>query len=314
MRRGLKLRQLRLLIALDAHRNVRRAASALHLTQPALSRALLDLEQGLGLALFLRTPRGLEPTEAGATLVRYAHAIEKDLERATLALESSGANDAWRLAVGVMHGASPVVFPAMQRIRAMRAEAPFSLSVHEGTVDVLVSLLRASRIDVAIGVPTEAGTIADLSVTPLYADPVVWVVARGHPIARRKRVGLQDLLDLVWILPPRVSRLRGVVDAALRAHRIAPPDRLIGTLSHETILSFLAQGDAVALVTSQVARRFEARGLVHALDIEMSHVLRVAAMTRADTEPHAAASEFIACLVEPATGLATEHATRRRAR
>jgi len=71
----LKLRQMALLVALDLHRSLRRAAEAIAVTQPAATRLLRDLEQAFGAALFARHAWGMEPTAAGEALTRYARSL-----------------------------------------------------------------------------------------------------------------------------------------------------------------------------------------------------------------------------------------------
>lgn len=301
LQRGLKLRQLRLLLALDHHRHVGRVAEALNITQPAVSKALAELEQGLGMPLFLRTPKGLEPTAEGTCLTRYAEIIDEDLQRAALALESVSRPRARRVALGVMHGVTPMVGPTLERWRAKHPpDTPFNLAVHEGPIDSLLPLLRSGRLDVAVGAPPESSTITDLQVTPLFSDNMVWIIAPTHPMASTRRLRLQDLSDCIWVMTPRVSRRRALVDAALRRHGVAEPAQVVETLSHETILGLLQRQNAVALVMRWLARSFESRGLVRVLDIEMSQVLQVVAFTRQQPPPSAAARELVACLAEQA--------------
>lgn len=298
VRRRLKLRQLKLLLALDEFRHVGRVAEVLHVSQPAVSRTLLELEQGLGFALFLRTSKGLEPTPEGICLIRHAEAIEEDLNRAALALESLVQPDVWQVTVGIMHGAAPVIGPTMERWRQRNPGREFHLTVREGAVDTLLSMLRAGKLDLLIGAPPESSAVADLQVEPLYADHMVWVIAHDHPLATQAQVSLTDLSASIWVLPPRVSRRRALVDAALRRHRIAAPGRLVESLSHETILGFVTRQQAAALVTSRLARTFEARKLVKILDIEMGQVLQMAVVTRENQPLPPAAADFIAVLAQ----------------
>lgn len=301
LKRGLKLRQLRLLLALDNHRHVGRVADALSITQPAVSKALAELEQGLGVQLFLRTPKGLEPTSEGSCLARYAEIIEEDLQRAALALESVNRPQVRRVSLGVMHGGTPIVGPTLERLRKKHPPAtPLDLTVHEAPIDTLLPLLRSGRLDIAVGAPPESSTIADLQVTPLYVDSMVWIISPHHPMAKSSCIRLQDLSDYIWVMTPRASRRRALVDAALRRQGVVEPAQVVETLSHETILSLVQRQNAVALVMGGLARSFESRGLVQILDIEMSQVIQVVAMTRQQPQPSTAALELLDCLAEQA--------------
>ncbi|UUZ65593.1 LysR family transcriptional regulator [Polaromonas sp. P1-6] len=78
----IKSRQVMLLDALDEHRNLRRAAAAIHTTQPAATALLQQLEEGLGVVLFERHARGMEPTVYGEVMIRYARGVLHDFAHA----------------------------------------------------------------------------------------------------------------------------------------------------------------------------------------------------------------------------------------
>ena len=299
VKRGLKLRQLRLLLVLDTHRHVGRVAEVMNITQPAVSKALAELEQGLGLTLFLRTPKGLEPTPEGTCLIRHAEAVEENLLRAAQALESITQSAVWRVSLGVMHGATPMIAPTLERWRAKHSHS-FNLMVQEAPIDTLLPLLRSGRLDVAIGSPPESSTTADLQITPLFVDNMVWVIAPQHPLASSACISLKDLQPYIWVMTPRIARRRALVDAALRRHGVTASVHVVETLSHEIILGLVLQQNAAALVMSRVARSFESRGLVRVLDIEMSQTLQVAAFTRLQPPPSAFALELVGYLTEQA--------------
>ncbi|MDM0002663.1 LysR substrate-binding domain-containing protein [Variovorax sp. J22P240] len=300
MQRHLKLRQLRLLVSLDQHRHVGRVAEAMHLTQPAVSKALAELERGLGMALFTRTPQGLLPTPEGICLIRYAQSVHEDLNRAALALDSIGQPEVWRVALGAMHGTTPVIPMAFERLQRQRTPAAaFDLTVQEGSPDLLLPLLRAGKLDIVMGVAPERSAAADLHVVPLYVDPMVWMVAPSHPLARKARLTLHDLADTMWVLPPRVARVRAVIDAVFRKHKVLVQSRLVETVSFDSLLGMVSDHGAVALSSRRLARSAESRGLVHVLDVDMAGLaLPISAMTLVEPEPSAYAVEFIQCLVE----------------
>src|SRR5271154_6360635 len=84
----LRFRHLALLAALDEHRNLRRAADAVHLAQPSATKLVHDLEVVFGFPLFERLPRGMQPTELGVEVLAFAHRMLVDLERFSQNLES----------------------------------------------------------------------------------------------------------------------------------------------------------------------------------------------------------------------------------
>lgn len=300
LQRHLKLRQLRLLVALDLHRHVGRVADALHITQPAVSKALAELERGLDMSLFTRTPQGLLPTPEGVCLIRYAQSVDEGLNRAALALDSIGQPEVWRVAVGAMHSTTPMVPMAFERLQRRRTPAAgFDLTVQEGPIEALLTLLRAGKLDVVMGSPPERRATADLHITPLYVDPMVWVVAPDHPLARKVGLTLNDLADTMWVLPPRGTRIRAAIDAEFRRRKLIVPFRLVETVSFDTLLGMVCDHGAVALLSRRRSRSAESRGLVHVLDIDMgSLVMQISVMTLVEPEPIGYTLEFVQCLIE----------------
>jgi LysR family transcriptional regulator, benzoate and cis,cis-muconate-responsive activator of ben and cat genes len=93
------VRQLKYFVAVAEERNIGRAAARLHISQPPLTRQIQQLEASLGVALFVRTPRGVELTEAGAELLRDARSIGSMMEAATESVASISASTARRCSI-----------------------------------------------------------------------------------------------------------------------------------------------------------------------------------------------------------------------
>ena len=186
---------------------------------------------------------------------------------------------------------------AAQGFNSMQIVALRSLAA---AICVTLPLLRSGRLDVAIGSPPESSTTADLQITPLFVDNMVWVIAPQHPLASSACISLKDLQPYIWVMTPRIARRRALVDAALRRHGVTASEHVVETLSHEIILGLVLQQNAAALVMSRVARSFESRGLVRVLDIEMRQTLQVAAFTWLQPPPSAFALELVGYLTEQA--------------
>ncbi|MDP3762240.1 MAG: LysR family transcriptional regulator, partial [Ramlibacter sp.] len=105
----IKSRQVMLLDALDEHRNLRRAAAAIHTTQPAATALLQQLEEGLGVVLFERHSRGMEPTVYGEVMIRYARGVLHDFAHAGDEMAALAAGAAGLVRIGSVMGATPVL-------------------------------------------------------------------------------------------------------------------------------------------------------------------------------------------------------------
>ncbi len=302
LRRNLKLRQLRLLVALDKYRYVSKVAESLNLTQPAVSKALAELEKGIGASLFYRTPLGLVPTQEGTYLIRLAQNVDEDLGRAELALQSIGQPNGWHASVGVMHSAASVVHGAFARLKGrLPTSSGFTLSLHDGPMDALIGQLRAGKLEVVIGAAPERSQGTDLEITALYSDTYVWMVRRGHPFAGLADLDLSDLSEMPWILPPRTAKIRSIIDANLRKKSVATSRTLIETVSSESRVGIVCTSDAVALVPRRMAQSAETNGVVQILDIDMSSiVMAVSAMTLLEPRPSVYVAELVQTLTETA--------------
>src|SRR6476661_4149167 len=104
LQRSLTLRHMRLLLAVEELRQVGRVATALSISQPAVSKALAEIENGIGVPLFDRTPRGMLPTAHGVCLLRYAHLMTNEITRAVDELTGIEQGIAAAVAVGATFG------------------------------------------------------------------------------------------------------------------------------------------------------------------------------------------------------------------
>ena len=111
LRSRLKMRHVLLLAAIDEHKSLHKAAAALHMTQPAATRLLGDLEATLELKLFLRTSRGLTPTAHGASLIRHARLMLGTLDHARAELSAISDGAAGRIVMGTLLVVAPVLVP-----------------------------------------------------------------------------------------------------------------------------------------------------------------------------------------------------------
>lgn len=112
----LHARQLRLLIAVAEQGSLLAAADRVGLTQPGASKALKELESTLNAPLFMRTNRGLVPTEAGTCAVRFARLIQSDISHLQQELSAIASGAGGRIAVGTIMGAVPLLTRALTQL------------------------------------------------------------------------------------------------------------------------------------------------------------------------------------------------------
>ncbi|MDH6584873.1 DNA-binding transcriptional LysR family regulator [Streptomyces sp. SAI-133] len=192
----LDLRLVRYFTAVAEHRHFGRAADALHITQPSLSRQIRRLEQQLGARLLERTPQGSRLTEAGEVFLPRARALLRSADQA--ASLARAAAEPSRITVGYTAGI--IVTPA---VRALRERFP-DADVRTAHVDwtertTVLSELKADVLVTRLPFPTEGA-----QVTVLYEEPRVLLLPVGHRLVSKESVTLDDIADepLVRVADP----------------------------------------------------------------------------------------------------------------
>ena len=222
--RHLKMGELRVFVAVLEHRSFRKAAAVLHLSQPAVTKAIAGLEQTLGLKLFDRIANGVEPTEHGLCFAPRAVAVFDELRRAAqeLALLSSGAKGSLRVGTVPMP-AIPFLPVAINRL--LDAHPGIFLSVVEERETELLDRLRKRDIELAILRLSLVEPGADMQVLKLFDEKLCVVAARTHPLAGRGHLQWPQLLHQRWVMAPadcffyeHVRRTLERLDVAMPAH------------------------------------------------------------------------------------------------
>lgn len=251
----LRFKHLVLLTTLDRSRNLHAAARAMHLSQPAASKMLRDLEGFFGFALFERLPRAMLPTELGEPVIRHAWRLLNEADRLVSDINDLRAGGYGRLLIGAIAAAAPEILPAA--IARLKRERP-RLSVHlqEQTSDRLLVELEYKRLDLVIGRLTHVSQHNQFDFEPLRDEPLRVVVRRDHPLTRGVAVpSLATLARWPWILHPLTSPMRGVFETALAAEGVTSPDNVVETTSIQTTLQLLLDSDMLAVLPRSVLRR-----------------------------------------------------------
>ena len=234
-------RRLVVLRAIAEHRSFTRAAEALVMTQPAVSRQLAALEREVGVALVARGPRHVSLTPAGAALAEEAEALLPAIEAAGRRLRGFAARDGGAVRLGAVPSAMAALVP--DALRALRAERPrVEIQAHEGWSADLARLTARGDLDLAI----VAGGEGDA----LLREPFVALLPVGHPLARRTGLALSDLADEPWIVAPEPGG-RGAVLAACAAAGFAP--RVVASAGWHASAPLIAAGLGVALAPRSTA-------------------------------------------------------------
>lgn len=289
----LRLKQLRLLVALADHGSLIKAAESVQMTQPGATKALKEIETAIGSVLFARSNRGIEPNALGRCVVRYARLSLSDLSQLREELLRVLQGHGGRLAVGTIMGAVPLLTEALSRL--LQKQPTVSIQIVEDTSAQLLELLDQDRLDVAI-CRTSVSETPGIYSSVIVCDETLAVVANlDHPLAGEKELDLADLEFSRWIVCRANMPMRLLLEREFYEQGIPFPASPIETISPLATLSLLQRDTSiVALLSIDVARMFEKFGLVRLLPVTLrSKSEPYFLVTRRDRVLTPAASLFI---------------------
>ncbi|AZP72695.1 LysR family transcriptional regulator [Pseudomonas poae] len=249
---NLKARHLRLLVAIDTYRNLTQVAEITHVTVPAVSKSLSELERGLGLTLFSRTARGLMPTPYGECLIRHSRTMLVVLHQARDELKALSSGTEGKVRIGMLPASASVLLP--QALNLLKQQSPgTNVTVIEGTTESLLPELWQGRLDMVVGRLPPPDTLGSFEEKELLEEPVVLMTGRHHPLASKKNLSWSDLCDYPWILPPPGSILRDPLERALEANNVPLTNNYIETLSIHVVRAHLQVSDFIAVMAGSLA-------------------------------------------------------------
>jgi DNA-binding transcriptional LysR family regulator len=264
----LKTRQLLLLIALDEQRNIHRASEELHMTQPAASKQLKELEEMLGVQLFERLPRGMEPTIYGETMIRHARMALNSLSLAHDDIVAVKSGLQGQVEIGTIMTPGLVLLPRV--LTMVKEQAPrLRIGVQMEQSNLLLEQLERGRLDFMIGRIPERVSAAGLKYEELTDEPACVVVRVGHPLLAVDGLQLSDIADRPWILPPQGSILRSRCDLMFRRAGLTPPLNVIDTTALLLVTALLQQTDSLHVMPIAVARYYESQNVLSVLPIDL---------------------------------------------
>ena len=197
----LDVRRMKVLREVAASASFSAAAEALSFTQSAISQHVAALERETGQTLVERRPGGLRLTDAGRALVRHADAILARLDDAEHELAAIAGLRGGRLRLGTFPSAGATLVP--RAVRSFNERHPdVDLSLVEAEPEGLVPLLRSGDLDLALLFdyePVPDLPAGELERTHLFDDPLEAVLPRGHKLAGRRRLRIEDLAGEAWI-------------------------------------------------------------------------------------------------------------------
>lgn len=305
--RILKIRHLVLLRTLGAELSLRACAEILSTSQSAISRTLAEIETQLGEKLFVRTTRSVVPTQIGSSMIFHAQRILGEIEQAEADFKALARGAVQVLHVGVMSGFSPRLL-GVAIAAFVRRQPEVQLCFHEGLAADLFTQLRQNATSLLLSHVDVPRNDAEIEVRLLYQEEIAIVAARTHPLARRRRLRMADLVTQRWLLPPvgttiRVAMEREILVSAASDMRLPP---IIESTGPHFTAAVLEHSRCIAAVPREIAYWLQhERGIATTLDMKASlpaWPVCVARLTTRTASP--AESSFVDCLLASAPALA----------
>jgi DNA-binding transcriptional LysR family regulator len=246
VRRRLKLRDLDILLAVVQTGSMGKAASALNMSQPAVSKAIACLESTLGVRLLDRSRQGVEPTPYGRALIKRGVAMFDELRQGVEDIASLTDPTVGQIRMGGSeHTISAIYSPVVHRFSTQHPRMSFHIIV--GDLQTMSRALDARHIDFVVSRMYSPAS-EEHSVEVLFEDPLVVVTGPGNPLARRRKIELAELSEEPWTLQPRENNFGAFAMDALHGAGLAPPPITVATTSSNLRGEMLATGRYLSMV------------------------------------------------------------------
>jgi LysR family transcriptional regulator of abg operon len=254
----LRFRHLQLIAEVERTGSLSRAADALSLTQPALSKALKEIEGMLGFEIFHRGARGLQKTAQGAIVVNGALLLLRELTHVHAEAEAAG-NDGGLAAVLRLGTSAFLAVGLLPPViaRLTQLVPPLAVRLREDTVPRLFESLLAGDLDALVTLynhdvmTSTAGR--DIRFEKISEERYVVIAPAGHRLAKTRTASWKMLADAPWVLTRKPSLARIFVDDSFRQHGLAPPVPLCETDGPITAARMVAAGVGLSSVPETTA-------------------------------------------------------------
>jgi DNA-binding transcriptional LysR family regulator len=274
--RRLSLHDLRVLMAVVQAGSMGKAAKLLATSQPAVSRAIGELEHALGVRLLDRSAQGIEPTPFGRVLLKRGTAVFDELVQGIKDIRFLSDPTEGDLVIGASIAiAEGFLCSVITRLTNRYPRLVFH--VHATDTATAYQALLARKVDLAVVHVIEPPTVDLMNVEPLLQDPHVVVAGAHNPLARRRRISLAQLTEEPWALPMPDQPYGTVVYEAFRAHGLTiPPTVVSSTLPLRTAL--LVTGRFLSMVPRVVMQYPPKNRLLKILPIDLPQTIRPLAL------------------------------------
>ena len=303
LRRRLKLRDLDTLLAVARWGSMAKAAAHLAVSQPAVSKAVAEMEHTLGVRLLDRTAQGVEPTFYGRALLQWSVAVFDDLRQGVNEIEFLADPTVGELRIGatepIVAGILPVIIA-----RLTRQYPRLTFHIRQVPTIPLYRDLHERNVDVVIGRLLNPEANKDLHTEVLFDEPQLVVAGPDNAWSRRRKIKLAELIDEPWSLPRLDSAAGTLIAETFRASGLEVPRIRVVCNSIHMHNGLLASGRFLAMFPRSLLQFSAKRLSVKVLPVELpTQRAPVGIVTLKNRTISAIAQLFINCAREVAKPL-----------
>jgi LysR family pca operon transcriptional activator len=278
----IRFRHLQTFLEVARQRSVGRAAEVLHVSQPAVTKTIRELEAALDVVLFEKEGRGIRISRYGEVFLRHAGASVAAIQQGIDSVGRAQASSGPPVRIGALPTVSARIMPsAVEMFLAENTGSPIKVVTGENLV--MIEQLRIGQLDLVVGRLAAPELMTGLSFEHLYSEQVMFVVRSGHPLLQGRSFDFARLRDYVVLMPTRDSIIRPFAERFLLSRGIAELPREVETVSDAFGRTLLRQSDAIWIISEGVVALDLRSGTLATLPIDTSETRGSVGLTsRAD--------------------------------
>lgn len=282
MQARIRFRHLTTFLEVARQKSVSQAAEILHVSQPAVTKTIRELEAILETPLLEKDGRGIRITRQGEVFLRHAGASVAAIRQGVDSVRREGGGRGPTVRVGALPTVAASVMPAAVQ-RFLEASDGDGIRIVTGQNMVLLNQLRVGDLDLVVGRLAAPDQMTALAFEHLYSERIGLVVRPGHPLFAAKHVEFERIVDFPVLMPPPGSIIRPFVDRLLLMHGIGDIPQQVETVSDSFGRAFVRQSDAIWVISQGVVADELADGSLRALPVDTVETQgSVGLTTRAD--------------------------------
>lgn len=265
--RRLKLKDLHMLEVIAKHGSMAKAAEDLAISQPAISKAMADLEHTLGVPLLDRSSRGVEVTECGLILLQRGRIVFDEIRQGLYEIQHLSDPSIGHVRVGTIEAMTAFVSTIIDRASRRYPRVTYQVMISDATT--LLRTLRDRELDLVIARSQTTIAEDDLSAEDLFRDRLVIMAGQRHPLCARRKLLLAELMNERWTLSPPDSFLGRLVAQGFREHDLELPAATVTSISVQMRLNLLDTGRFLTVLPSAMLHHPGNRNRFKALPVDL---------------------------------------------